>query len=58
MRGLWSLWKCRINFLEVVKKNEYGTYTVEIDFEKSNYKAINYNKDRVPEVFKEICVPR
>ena len=31
---------------------------VEIDFEKSNYKVINYNKDRVPEVFKEICVPR
>ena len=40
------------------KKNEYGTYMIEIDFEKSNYKAINYSKDRVTEVFKEICEPR
>lgn len=36
------------------KKNEHGAFTVEIDLEKSNIKAINYSKDRRPEVFGEL----
>ncbi len=36
-------------------RGQRGAFVVEVDLEKSNYKAINYEADRRPEIFGALC---